>query len=272
MQSVRLPAVDGEFYPSEKRELEKSIESLMEKAKGISSLKGSDKQKLKALVIPHAGYTYSGIVAATGFNLVKPNNFRKNPKILLLGPSHHADFYGLGATSAKEWQTPLGNVKIDSLNQKIIKKFPKIVEYQDDAHVDEHCLEVEIPFLQKIFENKFTLVPLLTGQGRSVEFAPVLENFIKDIDLFVISSDLSHYYPYELTIKIDKVANSTIPHADFKTVAEEVEACGKTAILTLIQLANEHNWQGSLIDYRNSGDTGGERDSAVGYGCYAFYE
>jgi len=270
--NIRLPAVDGEFYPSEKFKLESTLETLFEKAKGISSLKGSDKQKLKALVVPHAGYIYSGIVAAAGFNLVKPENFRRNPKILLLGPSHHADFYSLGATSAKEWQTPLGNVKIDSLNQKILKKYPKIVEYQDDAHTDEHCLEVEIPFLQKIFDNKFTLIPLLTGQGRSAEILPIFENIIKEIDLLVVSSDLSHYYPYELTIKIDKVANTAIPHADFKTVAEEVEACGKTAILTLIQLANEYHWQGTLIDYRNSGDTGGERDSAVGYGCYAFYE
>lgn len=272
MQSIRMPAVEGEFYPSDKKELENSIDSLMEKSKGISSLKGSDKQKLKALVVPHAGYMYSGIVAAAGFNLIKPVNFPKNPKILLLGPSHHADFYGLGATSAKEWQTPLGNVKIDSLNHKIMKKFPNLVEYQDDAHTDEHCLEVEIPFLQKIFDNKFSLIPLLTGQGRSAEFAPVFEEFLKEIDLIVVSSDLSHYYPYELTIKIDKVANSAIPHADFTTIAEEVEACGKTAILTLIQLVSEHNWQGTLVDYRNSGDTGGERDSAVGYGCYAFYE
>lgn len=272
MLNIRPSAVDGEFYPGEKSSLESTLEALMEKAKGISSLKGSQNQKLKALVVPHASYIYSGIVAAAGFNLIKPSNFRRNPKILLLGPSHHADFYGLGATSAKEWQTPLGNVKIDSLNHKILKKYPKIVKYQDDAHADEHCLEVEIPFLQKILTNNFTLIPLLTGQGRVAEFTSILENFIKEIDLIVISSDLSHYYPYELTIKIDKVANAAIPHADFTTVTEEVEACGKTAILFLLQLANQHGWKGNMVDYRNSGDTGGERDSTVGYGCYAFYQ
>lgn len=265
LNSIRLPAVAGSFYPGQKEELKTFIRSLP-----TTDLSVNSDGKLRGLVVPHAGYLYSGLVANHGFSLMK---FKKlnNPKILLLGPSHHKYFNGLAACSYEMWKTPLGMVKIDAINSVMASKFPNLISFDNEAHRDEHCLEVEIPFLQ-MFLKDFSLIPLLTGEGDFREFAAVLKYYEKNIDLFIISSDLSHYYPYEKALSLDAIANKEIPNLNIDKTLNRVEACGKQGILTIMQLAKQKKWQGRFIDYKNSGDTAGNKEAVVGYGAYGFYE
>lgn len=285
--TVRPPAVAGVFYPEKKEELKLLINNLLKYSSSESASGGrvekSDKdssqltsfartiRKLRALIVPHAGYIYSGVVAASGFNLAERAGLGKNPRILLIGPSHRVAFDGLAASSFKEWDTPLGKVEIDPLNFEMTHKYPNDVICLNAAHVQEHCLEVEIPFLQVVLPS-FSLIPLITGEGDPKKFSMILNKFEKDIDLFVISSDLSHYYPYEAAKILDARANDAIPNLNIKKIEEEVEACGKQGILTIMHLAKKKNWQGVFVDYKNSGDTAGDKNTVVGYGCYAFYE
>jgi AmmeMemoRadiSam system protein B len=269
--TVRQPAVAGAFYPSSKRELSAMIDGFLDSTSKFALSKIPKRAIIRGLVLPHAGYIYSGIVAASGFNLVKKEKFARNPKVVLLGPSHHTAFNGLATCSYTEWETPLGRIKIDPLTLEFTRKYPNDVTDFDTAHVQEHCLEVEVPFLQTVLPS-FSLIPLLTGDGEPRRFAEILIEYEKGIDFFVISSDLSHYYPYEAARRLDARANEAIPTLDIKKVESEVEACGKQGILTLMHMAKKKNWQGVLVDYKNSGDTAGDRNAVVGYGCYAFYE
>lgn len=269
--NIREPAVAGQFYPENKEELETAVDELLGKSLGISALKRRS-GKLRAIIVPHAGYTYSGSVAAAGFNLINIKYFSKHPKIVLIGPSHNAEFNGMAVASYPQWKTPLGNIPVQNdIILKMSRRFPELVNVIDEAFEDEHCLEVELPFMQRLLGN-FSILPFLTGMGNTLEFAEVFNTIEKETDLFVVSTDLSHYYPYEITVKMDKRANIAIPNLDIETFAEEVEACGKTGVLSLMHVAEKHHWKGVLVDYKNSGDAGGDRESAVGYGCYAFYE
>lgn len=266
---IRPPAVAGAFYPASERDLKKAINYFLEKTKKIAEKVSVSKSKLRALVVPHAGYPYSAVVAAAGFNLLKQLKLPKKPKVLLLGPSHNAYFQGLTTCSLEGWETPLGIIKVDPIVKRLIKE--NLVVISDEAHDNEHCLEVELPFLQEIFSD-FSIIPLLTGEGNPVAFAKSLAKIAKEIDLFLISSDLSHYYPYNKAVELDKKANEEIPKLNIQKVNAEIEACGKQGILTLMHLAKEKKWQGIFVDYKNSGDTGGDKSAVVGYGCYAFYE
>lgn len=268
--TIRQSFVTGTFYPESKIELESMINGFLTKSKSLSLSKIPHGMHLRAIVVPHAGYIYSGIVAALGFNLLK-NQDLKNPKILLIGPSHHIAFEGLATSSYKEWLTPLGKVEVDPLAFKMVHQFPDDVVLLNTAHGQEHCLEVEVPFLQMVLP-RFSLIPLITGEGDPKRFSMILSKFEKDIDLFVVSSDLSHYYPYEVAKMLDAKANEAIPSLNIEEVENEVEACGKQGILTIMHLAKRNNWLGIFVDYKNSGDTAGDKNSVVGYGCYAFYE
>lgn len=269
--TVRLPAVAGAFYPESKIELKSMISGYLRESKSLSLSRIPRGRRLRAIIVPHAGYIYSGVIAAAGFNLIKKGRLGKNPRVLLIGPSHHVAFEGLVTCSYKEWFTPLGKIEVDPLTFKMPHQYSNDVVLLNVAHAQEHCLEVELPFLQ-IFLPSFSLIPLITGEGDPKRFSEILSGFEKDIDLFVVSSDLSHYYPYEVAKMLDVKANEAIPALDIKKVNEEVEACGKQGILTIMHLAKKNNWQGIFVDYKNSGDTAGDKNSVVGYGCYAFYE
>ena len=258
---VRYPAVAGAFYPTGKSALEKMVERfLAEGRKSAPQIRG----KIKVIIAPHAGYVYSGKVAGAAFSLLQNS---KAKKILLIGPSHFEAFDGIALSPAKEWLTPLGPVPLlDS------RKFEADgIAESDEAHLREHCLEVELPFLQKPLSG-FSILPILTGNVRHKEVAEKISGILGSFDLVVASSDLSHYYDYETANRLDAIANKAIPGLDVKTDEERIEACGKTGILATMLLAKKFGWKGKFIAYNNSGDTAGNKAEVVGYGAYAFVE
>lgn len=261
-QETREPAVAGTFYPGDEKELKQMIEKFLKEAKDVE-IKG----RLRGLVVPHAGYVYSGPVAAYGYKLLMKQKPQPS-KILLLGPAHYGMFIGIAESGANVWRTPLGPLNTESISSKIADR--SILNVYPQVHKPEHSLEVQLPFLQTVLKNNFTVYPLLTGEANPAAIANALEPLIDDDTLYIASSDLSHYHPYENAKKLDAVANEAIPNFDFKKM-EYAEACGKIAILALMHIAKSKGWKGKLLDYRNSGDTAGPKDSVVGYGCYAFY-
>jgi len=263
MVSIRKPAVADAFYPGNPVELRQMIDKFLNDAKDVK-ING----KLRALVVPHAGYIYSGPVAAYGYKLLSkhPERFTK---IILVGPSHFAAFPGAAESGADGWQTPLGIVKSGSLNEG--KKEKDIFRTIPEVHAPEHNLEVQLPFLQCVMKSNFTIYPILAGEVSPSALAQAIAGILDDKTLVIASSDLSHYNPYERAVKLDSLCNKAVPALDIKTMEESGDACGKTAILTLMNLAKKKKWKGKLLDYRNSGDTAGPKDSVVGYGCYAFY-
>lgn len=267
---IRPPAVAGTFYPEDQTELKSLVTELLKRSGPKVNAKNMPGGLLRGLIVPHAGYIYSGLVAAAGFNLVKKYFAKGQLRILILGPSHHVYFQGLAACLASEWRTPLGTVAVDPLNKTLVAEHPEVVSLINEAHRPEHCLEVQLPFLQAVLQS-FSLVPLLTGEGEPEIFAKALNTVVSELDLIVVSSDLSHYYPYETAVKLDRKANEAVPKLDIDRVAAEVEACGKAGILTLLNLARMNHWQGCFVDYKNSGDSAGDKSAVVGYGCYAFF-
>ena len=253
---TRKSAVAGSFYPANKAELEKLITGLFAQAKK-SKLTG----KLKGLVVPHAGYIYSGVVAASAYLLLQQmeQEHPEKRKIIIIGPSHFVPFKGIGASGAKKWETPLGTAVT---NEKGLPQRPK-------AHGQEHSIEVQVPFLQSVLK-KFTITPIVYGNATAQEIARICGKLIDGNTIIIASSDLSHYYQYEDANDIDSVANKAIPALDIGKAAK-AEACGIRGILALMLIAKKGKWKGKLLDYRNSGDTAGSKDSVVGYGAYAFY-
>jgi len=255
MEKIRKPAVAGAFYPGDEENLAYMIEGDLKVCK-----KPSIKGEVKAVIVPHAGYIYSGVVAAAGYNLIKSSDAKK---VLLLGPSHYVPFKGAAVPESNIWETPLGNVKVKKLPMSDL-----IVE--DEApFVEEHSLEVQVPFLQKVMKD-FTLYPLCLGEVDTEALAKELKDFASQDDvLIVVSSDLSHFYTYDEAKELDDQANKYFPTLNIEK-AGDVEACGIKGVMTLLHLAEMLGLKGHFIDYKNSGDTGGDKTRVVGYGCYAF--
>ena len=266
MAKTRLPAVAGAFYPFDKRELSAMVGDYVSKGKDVL-LKG----KLRGLVVPHAGYVYSGPVAGAGYKLLSKHS-QGIERIILLGPSHHAWFKGASEGGFDEWITPLGKVKAGSLASKLKGEGKGLVQTIPQAHVPEHCLEVQLPFLQSVLKKDFEIFPLLCGEVDAGLLAKAIAPAVDAKTLVIASSDLSHYLPYEVAVKVDKNANELVPALDIRGFEAKGDACGKTPILVLMHLAKIKGWKGLFLDYKNSGDTAGDKSRVVGYGCYAFYE
>ncbi len=270
---TRPPAVAGVFYPSNASQLQVVIDKFLSNAKANLSKKIlNNASSLKALVEPHAGYPYSGQTAGFGYALLQECANAKKPvnKIICVGPSHYALFSGVAEPECAEWLTPLGSVKSFSLRGE--KAFSQFLIASREAHAQEHCLEVQLPFLQTVLK-KFEFAGLLTSEVSPNALGDALAATIAGDDrtIIIASSDLSHYHSYEEARALDALANKSIPALDLQA-AQSVEACGKTAILALMRCAKKLGWHGEFLDYRNSGDTAGDKTTVVGYGCYAFFE
>ncbi len=266
MERIRPAAVAGSFYPASSEHLRRVIGCLLAQAQP-KALTGT----LRGLIVPHAGYIYSGPVAAMGYKIVHSAELNSaQVKIALLGPAHYVYFGGAATADYDAWQTPLGLVKCA---KDLIARALERTDLQNnsDAHAPEHSLEVQLPFLQTLLPHG-EIFPILTGECDFRELARTLEPYLDKIDLFIVSSDLSHYYPYDEAVERDALAHRAIESLDLALMEDRGEACGKTAILTLMQIAQDRGWKAKLLDYRNSGDTAGDRSRVVGYGCYAFYE
>lgn len=259
---IRYPYVAGSFYPAKPFELSIIIDNFLDQANPPPG------GRLCALICPHAGYVFSGPVAAYGYKLLKNLEQTEQWRIILLGPSHFASFLGAAVSLADFWQTSLGQVKVlKDLGQQLLSK--QIINLPT-AQEKEHSLETQIPFLQKTLKN-FAILPIVAGDINPLELAQILKPLITNQTLLIISSDLSHYYSYQQANILDNIANLAIPNLDIKKTEKEVEACGKIGILTLMHLARELSWRGQLLKYQNSGDTLGDKSRVVGYGAYAFY-
>ncbi len=266
MERIRPAAVAGSFYPRSRERLHQAVEDLLEQARPPQL-----ERQLRGLIVPHAGYSYSGPVAATGYKTLQSSQFASSPvKVLLLGPAHYVFFIGAATADYDAWQTPLGLVRC--AKDLIVRALERgDLQNNPDAHAPEHSLEVQLPFLQMVLGD-FEIFPVLTGECDPRRLAHTLEPYLDDIDLIIVSSDLSHYYPYEEAVERDALAHRALENLDWVLMEDRVEACGKTAILTLMQIAQKRSWRAQLLDYRNSGDTAGDKFRVVGYGCYAFYE
>ncbi len=246
-KEIRIPIHAGSFYPASKSELAFMINKFLSEAK-VKKLKG----KLTALIVPHAGYIYSGPTAAFAYNVLRKASSKK---IILLGPSHY--HYIKGAYSfSLPWQTPLGLLKVNQADFLVVKK---------DV---EHSLEVQAPFLQTVLAN-FEFTPIMYGEISPDALAGALLPLEKDT-VIIASSDLSHFFKYTETKQIDAVTINAILDLDFDEFMRIGDACGKIGIAALILLAKKNKWKVVLLDYRNSGDTAGSKDEVVGYVSIAF--
>jgi len=261
-QIIRQPAVAGMFYPADPAELSEMLDKM------LADATDDEMPPPKAIIVPHAGYVYSGPVAASAYRRLKPLASRIR-RVILLGPSHRVPFYGIAACSATEFSTPLGLVPLDrSLIDRLIATHQ--VTLLDEAHRMEHSLEVHLPFLQKSLGN-FTLVPLVVGDARAEDVARVLDScWGGDETLIVISSDLSHYHDYATAQKMDRATSQAIEGLEPEAIHYN-DACGRNPVNGLLQLARQKGLRAKTIDLRNSGDTAGPRDQVVGYGAYIIH-
>jgi AmmeMemoRadiSam system protein B/AmmeMemoRadiSam system protein A len=257
--TLRPMAVAGLFYPKGSGALRQTVHSLLKSASGLE-IRG----KIRGLVSPHAGYIYSGIVAAAGYRQIDPST----RTVILLGPSHRAPLREASIHGVKAYQTPLGNVPVAKL-ALTLQKLPPF-ESIPEAHEREHCLEVQLPFLQVMLKD-FQIVPILTNSADPKAIATALAGHIDEDTLLVASSDLSHYYSYETALSLDRICTAAITKSEFSDMPL-CEACGKQAVLTLMHIAKIKGWSATLIDYKNSGDTAGDKNRVVGYASIAFVD
>jgi MEMO1 family protein len=259
MPAVRPPAVAGMFYPVDPRQLAQDVQKYLHDAQPRAL-------NPKVLICPHAGYIYSGAVAASAYAALHDIAPRIR-RVVLLGPTHRVAIHGLALPDADAFDTPLGRIPLDTEAMHIIADMPQVV-ISDEAHRQEHSLEVQLPFLQSVLKD-FTLLPLAVGMATAEEVAEVLEKvWGGDETLIVISSDLSHYLPYAAAQFVDnKTVNNIL---DLKQPITHDEACGATPINGLILAARKHNLTPHLLDLRNSGDTAGSNLKVVGYTSIAF--
>lgn len=259
--SLRYPAVAGQFYPSAPAELRRAVQFYL----GDGPAAQLDGQ-LKGLIVPHAGYDYSGPVAGRAFSLLTELDSQAVQRVILLGPSHFASFERASISLDTAWITPLGEAQVDPMARELLSE--TIIDYPS-AHVMEHALEVEVPFLQLTLAD-FTMLPIVCGDVQAVQLATELAPLIEGDTLVIASSDLSHYLPYDAACAVDRRTCKLIAALDADGLARDGEACGRVAILTLLHLARELGWQAKLLDYRNSGDTSGITSRVVGYAAFAF--
>jgi AmmeMemoRadiSam system protein B len=261
LSQVRAPAVAGTFYPGTRRELEGAVRGY------LAQTRAEQGSAPKALIAPHAGYVYSGPIAASAYALLAPVRERIE-RVVLLGPAHRVFVRGLAAPDATAFATPLGEVPIDRAALERLAGLPQ-VSLRPDAHAPEHSLEVHLPFLQVVLDE-FSLVPLVVGDASGEEVAEVLEALWGGPEtLIVVSSDLSHYESYASARRMDAATTRAIEALRPEDLQRD-DACGRVPIQGLLRAARRHGLDPRTLDVRNSGDTAGPRDAVVGYGAWAF--
>lgn len=261
MANVRQPAVAGIFYPADRTSLEETIKSCLPQAKPSARVP-------KAIIVPHAGYLYSGPIAGTAYARVAQAR-ETIRRVVLLGPSHFVPFSGIALSTADQFKTPLGLIPVD---REAVEKINHLsgVAYLDRAHGEEHSLEVELPFLQTVIQH-FTLVPLAVGEAKPEAVSEVLDLLWNGEEmLIVVSSDLSHYLDDKSARKMDVQTAQAIEALEAERI-ENAQACGAYPVRGLLVAAREHGLRAETLDLRTSGDTQGKKDRVVGYGAFAFY-
>ena len=260
---VREPAVAGPrgrgFYPDDEASLSALIDELLAKVEAPRI------EHLRALVAPHAGLAYSGLTAAFAYRQLVG---REIDTVVILAPSHSVAFEGVSILDVDAYRTPLGLVRLS----------PKVAEYRKTGlfpsyppcHEREHSLEVQLPFLQKVL-SAAKIIPIVFGRVDEERIASVLAQHVTTRTIVVASSDLSHFHSYQVAQQKDRSAIDAMLALDTERLRGE-EACGKGPVLALLALAKHRGWTARLLDYRNSGDTAGDKSRVVGYSAIAFHE
>ena len=292
---IRTAAVAGLFYPADPTELRSVVDRLLWNSRvnqradarqgtvelarpnalaaNVAAIPGgvneAEAVAPKALISPHAGYVYSGAVAAAAYRLLARAR-GKVSRVVLLGPSHRFSFSGMVATSARAYETPLGVVPIDQQWLEQARDVP-FLGISDEAHEGEHCLETQLPFLQRVLGD-FTLVPIICGHADAEQVANLLDRLWGGPEtLIVVSSDLSHYLDYRACRALDEETRAAIERLDPLALTSE-RACGAVPVKGLLTAAGRRGMRVKTLDLCNSGDTAGPRDRVVGYGAWAFWE
>jgi hypothetical protein len=263
---VRPAAVAGLFYPGDPAELAGEVDRLLAGAPPAKTAQGGALPR--ALIVPHAGYRYSGPIAASAYALLRDAGPRVR-RIVLLGPSHFVALRGLALPDAAALETPLGQVPVDLDAAERASKLPEVTSFAP-AHAREHSLEVQLPFLQRVLPG-VPVVPLVVGRAAPEAVARVIEALWDEPGtLVLVSSDLSHYLPWEVARGVDGDTAQRIVALDERIESEE--ACGSTGIRGLLVAARRRGLTARQLDLRNSGDTAGDKRRVVGYGAFAFEE
>lgn len=256
---VRPAAVAGQFYPADPKELRGTVEAFLSAAASAKVFPP------KCLIAPHAGYPYSGPIAAAAYAQLVGADFIT--RVVLIGPSHFVHFRGIAGSSASQFQTPLGPVPVDEQAYAKVKDLPQFV-ISDKAHSREHSLEVHLPFLQVLLP-RFSIVPLVVGEATPEEVAEVLDRLWgQNETLVVASTDLSHYHDAETARRLDRATADAIVQMRPEAISED-RACGRLAVSGLLRIAAARQLRTRELDLRNSGDTAGPRHQVVGYGAFA---
>ena len=259
LAKVRPAAVAGSFYPADPIELRRMIEGF------LSQVQLDAAPAPKAMIAPHAGYIFSGPIAASAYaQLASARSVIK--RVILIGPSHFVPFAGLAAAGAEAFATPLGLVPVDTETVGRLCALPQVT-LLDAAHAREHSLEVQLPFLQVLLAD-FQIVPLVVGKAADEEVAGVIDALWGGPETrFVITSDLSHYQAYSRARELDAATGRAIEQLRPQDIAE-AQACGRAPIRGLLCAARQHGLRARAVDLRNSGDTAGPRSQVVGYGAF----
>lgn len=257
---VRKPAVAGTFYPDDKIRLLDQLSHFLKPTR-------EKIQQPKALIVPHAGYMYSGAIAGKAYSLLKPFA-KKFRNIILLGPAHRYPLEGIATSDHSYFATPLGHIPIDDDYRNKVKRFPA-VNCINQAHALEHSLEVQLPFLQSCLED-FVILPLLIGWTEPSVLKEVLRAFPDEESvLWIVSTDLSHFHTYEQAQNIDERTIQRV--LSMESDIEPEEACGAHALDGFLQFCQFKNWQPELLASCNSGDISGDKSRVVGYASFSLH-
>ena len=263
-KNTRPTAVAGLFYPDNPDVLHDMVSQQLARA-----VLTPERHIPKAIIAPHAGFIYSGEIAASVYQYLKP--IRQIIKhVVIIGPSHRVGFNGLALSSADYFETPLGDIPLDQESQAKLLHIDGVHVF-DQAHAAEHSVEVQLPFLQQVLDD-FSIIPIVAGNASPELVAQVIETLWGGSEtLIVISSDLSHFHDYQTAQQLDNATSQAIIKLDFDAIHSD-NACGCIGVNGLLKFAQQHTLTPSIIDLRNSGDTAGSKDSVVGYGAYLFEE
>ena len=261
--AVRRPAVAGTFYVADPRRLAGEVDALLEAA-----AVPEESERPAALVVPHAGYAYSGPVAATAYAQLRPHA-SSYARVVLLGPSHFVPVRGLAFPAATAFATPLGTLEVDLPTCLRLAAEQPSVSVSDAPHAEEHSLEVQLPFLQRLLDG-CTLVPAVCGGVGAEEVADVLDSAVEtERDLVVVSTDLSHHLDHDTASRRDRATAEAVLRLDAGAIGSR-DACGAVPLRGLLTWARRQGLAASLLDRRTSGDTAGSRRQVVGYGAFRF--
>ena len=260
-REVRQPAVAGMFYPNDPQQLRSMVRQFLQEAP-------AQEPAPIAIIAPHAGYVYSGYTAACAYKTLPKAEENQPIRVFLLSPSHRVYLDGVSVGCYRAYATPLGEVMVD---QEMVQQMAALPDVNQDPapHQQEHALEVHLPFLQETIGH-FTLVPVVFGDISGGHLADIISKFWKPGDLLIASTDLSHFYPYEEAKQLDSQCHEAVLAIDPKAMSK-TKACGNTGVCALLEMARRNQWRPVMADYRNSGDTAGDKNKVVGYASYLFY-